>query len=208
LKGALRAEIERYLIHSYYDPGAKRWPSERLALQPCMAATRLSEGEEALKGAGKYRGHCTYPLSGQAHGICPACYLLGAQGLVGFVKVPFLWCDLGPDALYSARIDRSSGTVAQGTNRKYQLLPQGTRFSGKLWLTASDAALDWTFGKPRPLPGNPDQWLGMGWDPMRVENELLLDRLRNITHLGGYKSKGCGYFRTTRNTLPIQYLRL
>lgn len=32
------------------------------------------------------------------------------------------------------------------------------------------------------IPGWPDQWLDTGWDPTRGENELLLDRLRNITY--------------------------
>lgn len=197
LKGALRGEIERFLIDRYYDARAGRWPNESKAAQPCLAATRLSAAEQQLKDSGRYRQSCAYPISGGVAGICPACYLLGAQGLVGFVKVPFLWCQVSPDALYSARIDRSSGTVATGTNREYQLLPHGTHFTGTLYLLEEDTALDWRLGEARPLPGSPDAWLKLGWNRDQIIKELLLDRLQAITYLGGYKSKGMGRVRIT-----------
>jgi CRISPR/Cas system CSM-associated protein Csm3 (group 7 of RAMP superfamily) len=196
LKGALRGEIERFLIDRYYDGRAGRWPDAQRAAQPCLAATRPSPAEQQLTGSGRYRQSCTYSERQQGQ-ICPACYLLGAQGLVGFVKVPFLWCEVSPDTLYSARIDRSSGTVAQGTNREYQLLPRGTRFGGTLYLTEEDTAVGWQLGKPRPLPGNPDAWLALGWDRERVVRELLVERLEAISYLGGYKSKGMGRVRIT-----------
>jgi CRISPR/Cas system CSM-associated protein Csm3 (group 7 of RAMP superfamily) len=194
LKGALRGEIERFLIDRYYDARAGRWPDAQRAAQPCLAATRLSPGEQQLRDSGRYRQSCTYSEQQQGQ-ICPACYVLGAQGLVGFVKVPFLWCQVSPDALYSARIDRSSGTVAQGTNRPYQLLPRGTRFGGTLYLLEEDTVLGWRLGEPRPLPGNPDAWLALGWDRDKIVKELLVERLEAITYLGGYKSKGMGRVR-------------
>lgn len=197
LKGALRAEIEGYLILRYFDQRSKRWSADHEVMKPCMAATSVSTGERALLDEGKYRKNCTYPLSGDPLSVCPACYVLGAQGLVGFVKVPFLWCDPSPDALYSARIDRSSGTVAKGTNREYQLLPPGTRFTGTLFLLQEDRVLGWRFGEPRPLPGGPDRWLTKDWDTEKVLKELLLERLQAISYLGGYKSKGMGRVRVT-----------
>ncbi len=195
LKGALRAEIERFLIDRYYDSGARRWPEAQRASQPCLAATQLSPSEQQLRDSGRYRQSCVYPV--QSAGICPACYLLGARGLVGFVKVPFLWCQVSPDTLYSARIDRSSGTVAQGANRKYQLLPRSTRFEGTLYLLEEDTTLAWELGHARPLPGNPDAWLGLGWQREQIVQDLLIDRLQAITYLGGYKSKGLGRVRIT-----------
>ena len=209
LKGALRGEIERFLIDRYYDARAGRWPDNRRAAQPCLAATQVWRSEEQLVNSGRYRltkaaqgrrrpeSICAYPLPQGATGICPACYLLGAQGLVGFVKVPFLWCQVSPDALYSARIDRSSGTVATGTNREYQLLPRGTRFGGTLYLLEEDTALGWRLGEARPLPGNPDAWLALGWDRDTIVKELLVERLEAIRYLGGYKSKGMGRVRVT-----------
>jgi len=197
LKGALRGEIERFLIDRYYDGRSGRWPPDQLAAQPCLAATRLSPAEQQLRNSGRYRQKCVYPVPQGAAGICPPCYLLGAQGLVGFVKVPFLWCEVSPDALYSARIDRSSGTVAQGTNREYQLLPRGTRFTGMLYVLEEDTALGWRIGQQRPLPGEPDRWLTLGWDRDQIINDLLINRLQAVNYLGGYKSKGMGRVQIT-----------
>jgi CRISPR/Cas system CSM-associated protein Csm3 (group 7 of RAMP superfamily) len=197
LKGALRGEIERFLIDRYYDGGGGRWPPDQLAAQPCLAATRLSPAEQQLRDSHRYRQSCTYPVRQDASGICPACYLLGAQGLVGFVKVPFLWCQVSPDALYSARVDRSSGTVSQGTNREYQLLPRGTRFGGALYLLEEDTARGWRLGQDRPLPGDPDRWLKLGWEREQITRDLLVERLQTINYLGGYKSKGMGRVRIT-----------
>lgn len=198
LKGALRSEIERYLIDQFYDSNAGRWPATNMPTQPCMAATQASRAERKLIGPSrKYRQNCVYPLPQGAPGVCPACYLLGAQGLVGFVKVPFLWCQVSPDVLYAARIDRASGTAAQGANREYRLLPRGTPFQGMLHLLEEDSALGWRFGRPRPLPGNPDAWLALGWDRDQVLQHLLLERLQAIQYLGGYKSKGFGRVKVT-----------
>jgi CRISPR/Cas system CSM-associated protein Csm3 (group 7 of RAMP superfamily) len=200
LKGALRAEIERFLIDRYYDRGTQEWPQGQRDAQPCLAATQLSAAERQLVDSGRYRQNCAYSDRPGGRGICPVCYLLGAQGLVGFVKVPFLWCEVSPDTLYSARVDRSSGTVARGANREYQLLPRGTRFGGTLYLLEEDTALGWRFGAPRPLPENPDRWLSLGWDRDLILRDLLVERLRAITYLGGYKSKGLGRVRITAQT--------
>jgi CRISPR/Cas system CSM-associated protein Csm3 (group 7 of RAMP superfamily) len=197
LKGALRASIEEYLISLYYDQQNGQWRREQMPMQPCMAGTRLSQGEEKLVREGKYRREqCIYPLRNQNGSICPACYLLGAQGLTGFVRVPFLFSEVSPDALYSARIDRATHTVAQGTNRPYQLIPPQAKFEGMLYLTLSDDVLGWTLGQPRPSGG--DVWLRNGsWSQQRIITDFLVERLESLRLLGGYKSKGFGKVKIT-----------
>lgn len=100
----------------------------------------------------------------------------------------------GASILYSSSIDRASGTVKTGTNRPYQLVPQGANFSGELEIILEDRFLGWKLGSPRPLKENPgaDAWL----QTTRFEPEELasfvIDRLQSIEHIGGYRSKGCG----------------
>jgi len=207
LKGALRHQMERYLIDTYYDAKARRWPEQHIALQPCMAsAGKVSEEEARLVAEGKYRktsdrgdtkSGCAYP---SAHGICPICYLLGAQGLTGFLQVPFLVAEEQADALYSGRMDRARGTIAHGTNRPYELVREGTEFKGILTVLISDDLRGWTFGKPRYLVTGqtPDRWLESGeWAAERILDELIVKRLQAIGALGGYRSKGFGQAKIT-----------
>ncbi len=208
LKGALRHQVEDYLIETYYDAKARRWLQEQLALQPCMAsAGSVSREESALVSVGKYRNTsakggdvrsgCVYPSEA---GICPACYLLGAQGLTGFVRVSFLEANQQPDALYSGRVDRAKGTIAHGTNRPYELVREGTTFRGTLTVLLSDDVRGWTFGQPRRLEGNrtPDRWLESGeWNAERILDELIIKRLQAIGIIGGYRSKGFGLIKVT-----------
>lgn len=185
LKGRYRAELERYLIEEY---------SGEDLMKPCIPSPEkgLSLDERALIGKEKYRknGGCSYPKS-----ICPVCYLLGAQGLFGFVRVPFLECDNPPEDLYSARIDRGTLTVAKGTNRPYQIVPKGTKFSGKLSVLIKDTVLGWELGQDRKKPWDIplDTWLTKdNWTQEKILSELIVKRLESITELGGFKSKGCG----------------
>lgn len=202
LKGALRHGLERYLISQYYDAQKRHWPREHLALQPCMAgAGRLSREEEALVKEGKYRktsekyvqSGCAYPSK---FGICPVCYLLGAQSLTGFVRVPFLQAEDQPDELYSGRLDRGTGTMARGANRPYELVREGTVFKGTMTVLLDDDVRGWTFGQPRHLAGSqtPDHWLESGeWAADRILDELIVKRLEAIEAIGGYRSKGFGH---------------
>jgi len=208
IKGALRHQMEDYLIEANYDDKARGWPQERLSLRPCMAsAGRVSAEEAALVNAGKYRNTsargsdvrsgCVYPSEAS---ICPVCYLLGAQGLTGFIRVSFLEADQQPDALYSGRVDRAKGIIAHGTNRPYELVREGTTFRGFLSILDSDDVRSWTFGQPRRLEGNrtPDRWLESGeWDAKRILDELIVKRLQAITIIGGYRSKGFGLIKVT-----------
>ncbi len=209
LKGALRAEIERWLLDVAYDPVRREWQNDEL--KPCVPSTRLSPDESELAREQRYRGQsCSYGGSerrrqrdGKPHGsdktICPACYLLGAQGLVGFVSVPFLFAEPGYQNLYSSSIDRASGTVKTGTNRPYQLVPHGATFCGELEIILDDSFLGWKLGSPRPLKENAgaDAWLkNEQFEPEKLA-QFVVDRLRSIEHIGGYRSKGCGRVRIT-----------
>jgi len=185
LKGALRAEIERYLIENYGSDDAMR---------PCIPSpvNTLSPEEQRLIEKKLYRrdGGCTYSMRRKSESICPACYLLGAQGLSGFVRVPYLFTDVTAEDLYSVRIDRATGVVAERTNRDYQILPDGTVFEGLLEVLVKDIGRDWELGKPRYAE---DKWVSSGnWDADKIIDEFVLGRLRAINLVGGFKSKGCG----------------
>ncbi len=204
LKGALRSEIERFLITSYFENG--KWKEGFEEMKPCIPGAELSADEQALVESGKYRGggSCHYPCTDRKcgrsvnHSICPACYLLGAMGLPGFVKVPFLYAEGGADELYSSRIDRATKTVASGTNRPYELVPDGTIFIGKLTVLMEDTVLGWKLGEPRRLSEERtlgDRWLEINEGKKETEELIktyIIDRLQNIKTLGGYKSKGFG----------------
>lgn len=207
LKGALRGELERFLNDNNYENQKKIWPTDRLALQPCIPATKLSPDEQRLVSEKRFRGTgCHYPCDigprakcGQspndAHGICPVCYLLGAQGLVGFAQIPFLFTDVRYDELYSARLERTSHTVMSGTNRSFQLIPPDTKFTGILEILMGDSLLGWQLGGPRNLKDHTkgDAWLlGNHWSQDKISTDLITERLKAIRSLGGYRSKGFG----------------
>jgi CRISPR/Cas system CSM-associated protein Csm3 (group 7 of RAMP superfamily) len=189
LKGALRAELERYLNAQYANVTEMR---------PCIPSPEslISAEEQALINGGKYRGKgCSFPGV-----VCPACYLLGAQGLVGFVRVPYLYTDVVPEEQYSVRVDRARGTVVDKTNRTFQEVPKGVKFSGILEVILEDGLRGWTLGKARELTkderGNArtsDHWLqNSPRETQAFLKEFVLDRLEAIQVLGGYKSKGLG----------------
>jgi CRISPR/Cas system CSM-associated protein Csm3 (group 7 of RAMP superfamily) len=207
LKGALRAEIERYLIEQY---------GTNAAMKPCIpsSAGTLSAGENALINAGKFKrgGNCEYKEAeergrrgDQSHQatdyICPACYLLGAQGLVGFVRVPCLFTTDKAETLYSVRIDRASGTVAERTNREYQIIPQGTLFVGVMDVLWHDPVREWRLGQKRALASaltRGDAWLEASkWTSEKLCEEFIVQRLQAIKLLGGFKSKGAGGVKIT-----------
>lgn len=214
LKGAYRAELERWLNDKYNING--RWSED--SLRPCLPTTRPSKDEHNLINSGKYRDKgCAYESEKGRYGdkrdnsrhqqpkdqkgICPACYLLGARGLVGFINVPFLFTDVSFEGLYSARLERVSRTVMQGTNRSYQLIPPNTVFTGEIQILVADDFLGWELGKKRPLKENSDAdiWLeksktpdGQNWDIRSLIKFMIAERLQAIQRLGGYRSKGFG----------------
>lgn len=207
LKGALRAEIERFLIDSYFINGG--WKEGFEDLKPCVPGDKSSEDEKRLISAGKYREKgCRYlsdkkekqPEKTDTGPICPACYLLGSMGLNGFVRVPFLYASASAAELYSSRIDRATRTIVHGTNRPYELVPDGTIFSGTLTVLLEDSILGWKVGEARTLDGKGDKWLKDGKGKISRDEFVktyVLDRLEAIKTIGGYKSKGFGNIQIT-----------
>lgn len=205
LKGVYRSQLEALLIDQY--------AGQLAAARPCIPADwrNLSADEKGLlpnKG-GKYRGsNCGYkprPANqreerrdrGRITDICPTCYLLGTMGLLGFVRVPYLFAEAGadPEEGYSIRYDRAIGGAAHASNRKFQLIPPGARFSGTLDVLLEDSIRRWSLGKPRPLESDThqDTWLvGHAWPPQDVLNKLVVAPLEAVTQLGGFRSKGFG----------------
>jgi len=191
LKGVLRTAIEEHLIDKY--PGKDK-------MKPCIPspANTLSRDEETLIREGKYRGGgCYYTLRSKSPSICPVCYLLGAAGVSGFVRVPYLYTDVSPEELYSVRIDRATNVVAEKTNREYQIMKDGVEFKGTLEVMIKDTRRNWVLGKMRPIGTGEagfygDNWLNEEWNDERIIRELIIERLKSITLVGGFKSKGCG----------------
>jgi CRISPR/Cas system CSM-associated protein Csm3 (group 7 of RAMP superfamily) len=120
---------------------------------------------------------------------------------VGFIRIPtlFISSDHQIQSLYSVRLDRASGTVAEKTNRDYQIIPDGAKFEGNLEVILDDPVRKWTFGKQRQ--GEVDAWLkekdakGVVFSDKTAHaiiQEFIIDRLQGIDLLGGFKSKGCG----------------
>lgn len=150
----------------------------------------------------KYRegGGCSYSSNpnNRTPSICPACCLLGAQGLVGFIRIPYLYTESMPEDIYAVRIDRATSVVAEKTNRDVQLIAKGKEFSGVLEVVAKDSIKGWELGKSRIVDeknkiGANDAWLNKGaWNADRIIKELIEDRLKDISLLGGFKSRGCG----------------
>ncbi len=212
LKGALRAAMEDYLITKYYDSDKKEWKKGLEALRPCIPNPKPSAAENGIINSGRYRKEACSYSGKQAKEICPVCYFLGAQGLVGFVNVPFLISESNQvQELYSLRIDRGTGAGptkgSQGGNRPYKVVRPGIKFYGDLKILNHDHVRNWDLGKPRILCGNvcPDNWLRDKkiWEnvwPNASEPDmisLLKSLLESIQIIGGYKSKGCGRVKIT-----------
>jgi CRISPR/Cas system CSM-associated protein Csm3 (group 7 of RAMP superfamily) len=211
LKGALRSEVEKFLIDTYFQNA--KWKEGFEAFKPCIPGAELSKDEEKLVDAGKYRdkfGSCRYPTDPKKTRdkklpICPSCYMFGAMGLVGFLKVPFLYAEGSPTDITGTRIDRARKTVfekrGKGALYSYEVVPDGTNFTGILTVLLEDTVLGWKLGEPRDLGEEMtlgDLWLkdkkGKVDDKAHEEfiKTYITDRLQALKILGGYKSKGFG----------------
>ena len=193
LKGAYRAELERYFIDTYFDKASKKWKNEWA--KPCIPADEktISPDEQKLIHDGFFKYSCAYPLP-EKH-ICPPCYLLGARGIVGFVYVPFLNLTKGSsEPLAFIRKDRVTGTSAHGALAKFEAIPEESIFEGIMNVLLQDDVIGWNLGQKRNLAGSlGDKWLETGeWNRDGIEKNLIVDRLQNIKNLGGYISKGFG----------------
>lgn len=206
LKGAFRAELERYLIDSFFDKTGMKWKSEWL--RPCIPADlgTITEDEKPLIKDGHYKYCCSYPE--QNDYICPICYLLGARGLVGFISVPFLNIETEAiSRLQFIRADRVVGTSARGKYGaigKYEVVPEGVKFSGTMIVLKEDDIISWKLGEPRSLAQSKgDKWLeGTNFSYDKVIKDFMIDRLQSIKFLGGFKSKGCGEVSISVNPFP------
>jgi CRISPR/Cas system CSM-associated protein Csm3 (group 7 of RAMP superfamily) len=196
LKGALRARIEKRLLNL-----AETNP----LLCPCIPSSSPSQSERSLQG---YRtgGSCAAQSEEEASAeakpaaetICPACYLLGAQGLVGFVRVPFLVSSISQEELVGIAIDRGRGAVRARGNWTYEFVPTSATFTGELEIVLVDESRGWRLGSPRPGFEEQDRWLAKGdWTADRIEKELVIEPLKAIDVLGGFKSKGFGKVKIT-----------
>lgn len=200
LKGALRASIEEYLIDKF---------SNEPNMKPCIpsAYNTLSADEKKLIDQRKFRegGGCSYSSNpkNRSESICPVCYLLGAQGLIGFVRVPYLYTDATPEEMYAVRVDRATGVVSEKTNRDFEIIADGIEFTGVLEVVVKDLVKGWELGKSRIIDeklgiGVNDAWLKNGtWNANKIINELIIERLKAINLLGGFKSRGCGKVEIT-----------
>ncbi len=196
LKGAFRAQLETFLIDQYYDSTAKQWAIGKETCKPCIPAAKPSADEKRLAQTGRFKeGLCSYAERDASAEICPCCYLLGAMGMPGFIRVPFLYSDAAADDLYSASLDRATGSVRRGTNFPYELVPEGVTFTGRLAVLTEDTVLGWCLGKPREFANGrtQDAWLHKSnITSDKLIQDYIVGRLSNITLLGGYKSKGFG----------------
>lgn len=199
LKGVYRANLEKYLIDTYLDKTNHQWNDE--SMKPCIPSEykAASPNEQELIKNHLYKSCCKVP-NYDKDSICPVCYLLGCQGLVGFVEVPFLFMEQGTlDVLPIIRTDRVTGTASSGALAKYEAIPDGIRFSGTLSILFNDDILIWSIGKPRRLArterdyNEGDKWLSKKtYETDQFLKEFIEDRFQNIDRLGGFKSKGFG----------------
>lgn len=202
LKGFLRNQIEEYLIDKY--PGIA-------SMKPCIPSSErtLSTDEKTLIASGKYRakGACSYSsedMRNKSDSICPACYFLGAMGLNGFVRIPYLYTETKPEELYSVRLDRAKDTVVEKTNRDYQIMADNVLFTGTLEIMSHNTVNNWTLGKIRTIQDNKklDGWLNeiskkfnkrfIDLTAAELAQEFLVERINGAHIIGGFKSKGCG----------------
>ncbi|HQA04186.1 MAG TPA: RAMP superfamily CRISPR-associated protein [Thermodesulfovibrio thiophilus] len=203
-KGAFRYQVEQLLIAKKDELKSKLGITNDKLIRPCIPAPRPSKAEQELLHSG-YREHCEIKVEEDKVeipkdvGLCPVCYLFGATGLMGFLRIPNFWPETGEYRIdqTSIRIDRESGTAATGAIVTGEQVKPGTIFKGTLEIVAQQGTFQ--FGKAREIGGtNVDLWLdGIALKPIEeaqllLINEILIPALDNITVLGGQKSKGAG----------------
>ena len=202
-KGAFRYQMEQLLINKKDELKSKLGIIDDELIKPCIPAPRPSKAEQELLGCG-YRGHCEIKVEEDKvnvpeKGLCPVCYFFGATGLMGFLRIPNFWPELGEYRIdqTSIRIDRGSGTAATGAIVTGEQVKPGTIFKGTLEIIVQQRTFQ--FGRARQIGGTKvDLWLvGIASKPVEevqllLINEILIPALNNITVLGGQKSKGAG----------------
>ena len=207
-KGAFRYQVEQLLIAKKDELKQKLEITEDKLIRPCIPAPRPSRAEQELLSLG-YRKHCEIKVeedeveipkeNNRPIGLCPACYLFGATGLMGFLRIPNLWPEVGEYRIdqTSIRIDRKSGTAATGAIVTGEQVKPGTIFKGTLEIVAQQGTFQ--FGRARDIGGTKvDLWLdgiaskSAEETQLLLISEILIPALNNIAVLGGQKSKGAG----------------
>lgn len=207
-KGAFRYQVEQLLIAKKNDLKSKLGITNDELIKPCIPAPNPSKAEKELFMSG-YRRHCVIKVEENKVeipkenyipiGLCPVCYLFGATGIMGFLRIPNYWPEAGDYTIdqTSIRIDRESGTAATGAIVTGEQVKPGTVFKGTLEIIAKQGIFQ--FGRAREIGGaKVDLWLdGIASKPVEEDqllliNEILIPALNNITVLGGQKSKGAG----------------
>ncbi len=207
-KGAFRYQVEQLLIAKKDELKLKLGTTDDKLIRPCIPTPRPSRAEQELLNLG-YRKHCAIKVeedkveipkeNNKLIGLCPVCYLFGATGLMGFLRIPNFWPETGEYRINqtSIRIDRESGTAATGAIVTGEQVKPGTVFKGILEIISQQR--NFQFGKAREIGETKvDLWLdGIALKPIEeaqllLINEILIPALNNITVLGGQKSKGAG----------------
>jgi hypothetical protein len=207
-KGAFRYQVEQLLIAKKDELKSKLGVTEDKLIRPCIPAPRPSRAEQELLKVG-YRKHCEIKVeedkveipkeNNTLIGLCPVCYFFGATGLMGFLRIPNFWPDMGEYRIdqTNIRIDRGSGTTAKRAKVDGEQVKPRTIFKGTLEIIAQQRTFQ--FGRAREVGRTKvDLWLdGIASKPIEeaqllLINEILIPALNNITVLGGQKSKGAG----------------
>jgi Uncharacterized protein predicted to be involved in DNA repair (RAMP superfamily) len=207
-KGAFRYQVEQLLIARKDNLKSELAITDDKPIRPCIPAPRPSIAEQELLKLG-YRRHCEIKVEedkveipkedNRPIGLCPVCYLFGATGLMGFLRIPNFWPEVGEYRIdqTSIRIDRESGTAAHRALVKGEQVKPGAMFKGMLEIIAQQRTFH--FGRAREIGGTKvDLWLdgitskSMEEAQLLLINEILISALNNITVLGGQKSKGAG----------------
>ncbi|MFW9997587.1 MAG: RAMP superfamily CRISPR-associated protein [Candidatus Odinarchaeota archaeon] len=201
-KGAFRYQVEQLLINNRTGIAGKFSLKDEKITKPCIPSPKPSVPEkELLKTV--YRRSCNIKTAPRIEvdggGFCPACYLFGGPGLMGFLRIPNFFPGAGEYRIdqTNIRIDRKTGTAAEGAIVTGEQVKPGTAFTGTLEII--DKLEMFQFGRPRVIGDiKVDQWLdGLTEKPLEdvqllLINQLLIPALNEIQILGGQKSKGAG----------------
>ncbi len=213
-KGAFRYQVEQLLITNKDDLKSKFSIADEELLKPCIPSTSPTIAEKTLIGL--YRKQlrsgrrndiesegCWIEEEEQIRippkGLCPVCYLFGATGLMGFLRIPNFWPETGEYRIdqTNIKIDRKSGTAATGAIVTGEQVKPGTIFKGTLEIV--DQQGTFRFGRAREIGETKiDLWLDgiaskpIGEAQLLLINEILIPALNNINVIGGQKSKGAG----------------
>lgn len=202
-KGAFRYQVEQLLIAKKDKLKSSFEITKDELIKPCIPAPKPSKAEQELLELG-YREHCEIKVEEDKveipkEGLCPVCYLFGATGLMGFLRIPNFWPETGEYRIdqTNIRIDRESGAAATGAIVTGEQVKPGTIFKGTLEILAKQGSFE--FGRARKIGKTKvDLWLdGITSKPIEearllLINKILIPALNNITILGGQKSKGAG----------------